>query len=243
MKQVYADLHLCVDVRDAFRLTSIIRRVSDLGYQLLAIPLSPNTSRDEIQRLKDLCSESNIDLASRVDLRPRSPENLIADLRRLRRRFEIVAVISRSKRVSRQAAKDRRVDILNLSTGNRPMLLDRGEAELATNALTCIEIDMRSLLAVEGRARVNLLQTHRRNIATAESFGVPILLSSGASNELLLRKPLEMAALASLLELTGTSALETISENPRIIVERNREKLSSQFVAPGIKLLRRGKDC
>ncbi len=243
MNQVYADLHLRVDTRDAFRLKSVISRVSDLGYRLLAIPLPSNTSRDGISRLKVLCNESNIDFVSRVDLRPRSPESLIGDLRRLRRRFEIIAVISRSRKVSRQAAKDRRVDILNLSALNRPTLLEKGEAELAANALTSIEIDVTSLLTVEGKARARLLQIHRRNTATAKRYEVPILISSGATKELYLRKPLDTVALATLLDLTGTSASETISKNPRAVVQRNREKMSPRFVAPGIRLLRRGEDC
>jgi RNase P/RNase MRP subunit p30 len=69
------------------------------------------------------------------------------------------------------------------------------------------------------------------------------VLSSGASNEILLRKPVEMAALASLFDLSKESALEAVSKNPVAIVKRNREKLSPQFVAPGIRVVRKGKDC
>ena len=54
-----------------------------------------------------------LDLASRVDLRPRSQNELVGLLRRLRRRFEIICVLCESKEVARQAAKDRRVDLLN----------------------------------------------------------------------------------------------------------------------------------
>jgi hypothetical protein len=34
-----------------------------------------------------------------------------------------------------------------------------------------------------------------------------------------------------------------VSKNPVGIVSRNREKLGSGFVAPGISVVRRGKDC
>jgi hypothetical protein len=37
--------------------------------------------------------------------------------------------------------------------------------------------------------------------------------------------------------------LDAVSANPSSIIMRNREKLSSKFVAPGIKLVREGKDC
>jgi RNase P/RNase MRP subunit p30 len=58
-----------------------------------------------------------------------------------------------------------------------------------------------------------------------------------------MRKPKELAALASLFDLDEASAIEAVSRNPLAIVKRNREKLGSRFVAPGIRIIRRGKDC
>jgi len=58
-----------------------------------------------------------------------------------------------------------------------------------------------------------------------------------------MRKPKELAALASLFDLDEASAIEAVSKNSVAIVKRNRDKLSSRFVAPGIRLIRRGKDC
>jgi hypothetical protein len=37
--------------------------------------------------------------------------------------------------------------------------------------------------------------------------------------------------------------LEAISQNPVSIVKRNRQKLSPNFVAPGIRVIKEGKDC
>jgi len=149
-----------------------------------------------------------------------------------------------SKQIARQAAKDRRVDILNFpSHGRRKRFFDNAEAELASEALGYLEIDMKPLLALEGPVRIRLLSSLRREATTAEGFHVPIVISSGATSELLMRKPREMAALTSLFDLDKSSAIEAISKNPMAIVKRNREKLSPNFVAPGIRLVRRGKDC
>jgi RNase P/RNase MRP subunit p30 len=57
-----------------------------------------------------------------------------------------------------------------------------------------------------------------------------------------MRRPRELAALASLFDLSGEKACEAISKNPSAIVKRNREKLGSKFVAPGVTLVRRGKN-
>ena len=78
---------------------------------------------------------------------------------------------------------------------------------------------------------------------TAVDFHVPVVVSSGVSDPLLVRKPMDLAALSSLFGPTGKLALDAVSANPSSIVTRNREKLSPKFVAPGIKLVREGKDC
>jgi ribonuclease P/MRP protein subunit RPP1 len=106
-----------------------------------------------------------------------------------------------------------------------------------------LEIDVRPLLVLEGPARIRLLLSLRREVAIAREFHVPIVVSSDAAEERLLRKPREMAALAFLFGLDEVSALEAVSHAPVAIVKRNREKLSADFVAPGIRVVKEGKDC
>jgi len=244
MKRKYADLHVCLDLENDEHVACMIRKTSELGYQLMAIPLPQNLSEEKIRTLQDVCREYKIDFASRVDLRPRTSNELIKSLRKLRRKFEIIAVMCESRHIARQAAKDRRVDLLSFPGHDRRRgFFDKAEAELASNALGCLEIDLKPLLTQGGRERIRLLSSLRREVATAVDFHVPVIVSSGASNELLLRKPREAAALTSLFDLDEVSALEAISKNPMAIVKRNREKLSPKFVAPGIRLIRRGKDC
>jgi ribonuclease P/MRP protein subunit RPP1 len=90
---------------------------------------------------------------------------------------------------------------------------------------------------------VRLLSLLRKEVQTAKEFHVPIVLSSGVSEELLIRRPLDLAALSFLLSLDKDAATEAVSTNPIAIVRRNREKLSPRFIAPGIRVTRRGNDC
>jgi len=244
MKRKYADLHLCPDLGNDEQVTRMIRKGSELGYELIAIPLPQFFPEEKIRKLQNICQENKIDFASRVDLKPRTPNELIRSLRKLRRGFEIIGVMCESKQVARQAAKDRRVDLLNFPGSNRrKRFFDKAEAELASKALGSLEIDIKPLLTLEGPTRIRLLSSLRREVTIAEDFHVPIVISSGASNELLMRKPREITALTSLFDLDKSSAIEAISKNLLAIVKRNREKLSPKFVAPGIRLIRRGKDC
>lgn len=244
MRRAYADLHLRPDLGSDKLVERMIRKASHLGYRLIAVPLPQNFPEEKIEQLKRICKENRIDFASRLDLKPKKTKELTKSLRKHRRRFEIVAVICKSKQIARQAAKDRRVDLLNFpSYDPRKRFFDKAEAELASNALTSMEIDVTSLLTLEGRARIRLLSSLRREVTIAENFHIPIVISSGVSRELLMRRPRETAALASLFDLAKTSSTEAISKNPMAIVRRNREKLNQKFVAPGVRLIRRGKDC
>jgi RNase P/RNase MRP subunit p30 len=90
---------------------------------------------------------------------------------------------------------------------------------------------------------VRLLSSLRLEIAIAREFHVPIVVSSGVSAEMQLRRPRELAALAFLFGLDEISALEAVSQNPVAIIKRNREKLNHGFVAPGIRIVKEGKDC
>jgi RNase P/RNase MRP subunit p30 len=81
----------------------------------------------------------------------------------------------------------------------------------------------------------------RREIKIAREFKVPIVISSGVGEQRFMRFPRDMASLAYLFGLDEVSALDAVSTNPEAIVKRNREKLSSRFVAPGISIVKEGK--
>jgi RNase P/RNase MRP subunit p30 len=244
MKKTFADLHFRLNVKDPAATLPMINKAATLGYRLIAAPFAPEAREGEVSKLRAACNKIEIDFASRIDLRPRNQNELMHQLRRLRRKFEVVCVICENKAVARQAAKDRRVDLLNFpSLDFRWRFFDRAEAELASNCLAALEIDVRTLLVLEGPARIRLLSSLRREVAIAKEFHVPIVVSSGAAEERLLRKPREMAALAFLFGLDEASALKAVSHNPVAIVKRNREKLSADFVAPGIRVVKEGKDC
>ncbi len=244
MRKTFADLHLHLNVKDRATTSRVITKAATLGYRLIAVP-SPSEKRgDEAAKLKSVCSEAKIDFASRIDLRPKTQNELMHQLRRLRGKFEVICVNCENKQVARQAAKDHRVDLLNFPLLDfRRRFFDSAEAELAGSSLAALEIDVKPLLVLEGPMRVRFISSLRREAAIAKQFHVPIVVSSGVSEERLLRKPREMAALTFLFGLDEASALKAVTQEPVAIVERNREKLSAKFMAPGIRVIKEGKDC
>jgi len=235
----FVDLHLCAPFRDVEQLKRMVTKSFEIGYHLVGIPLSSNVEPDEVERLRKICSEVGLNFVSRVDLTPRNTNELLASLRRFRRKFEVVAVLCTSKPVARQAAKDRRVDLLSFPvTKPRNRFFDNAEAELASESMASLEIDMAPLLSLEGFLRIRLISSLRRETSIAKSFHVPVVISSGATNDYLLRRPHDYSALAMIFDMDTSLASSALSEVPWSIVERNRLKLSPNFVAPGLRVVR-----
>lgn len=229
----FIDLHVQA-TEDLGEARPMFELAARLGFKGVGLAMEGATSKD----MKAAASAAGLDLVSRVDLAPRNTGELTAALRRLRRRFEIVAVESRSKKVARQAAKDHRVDILNfpssLSARSR-IRLDRQEASLASDANCAYEINVADLLNQDWDARSRLMSLMRAEVDTARRFEVPIVISSGARGILRMRDPRALAAVSALLDLDEDEGLDAVSKTPMGIVEANRGKLDTGFVEPGVR--------
>jgi ribonuclease P/MRP protein subunit RPP1 len=229
----FIDLHLRPS-EDSESVRAMLELAARLEFKEIGLVRGEIHSRN----LKSMASGMGLDLVSRVDLAPRNTNELTAALRRLRRRFMIVAVECRSKNVARQAAKDHRVDILNFPSSvsarsrNR---FDRQEASLASDANCAYEINASDLLQPDQVSRAKLLSLMRGEVDNAKRFDVPIVVSSGALNAMQMRDPRGLAAILTILDMNEEEGLESVSKTPMRIVTANREKLEPGFVAPGVR--------
>jgi len=240
----FVDLHMQPSVDDSEQARKMVCRSSALGYRLVGISFPLNVTRDKVRQLQSICTNVGIDLVTRLDLTSKTPGQLLHQLRHFRRKFEVISVVCTSKVIARHAAKDRRVDLLSFPNAIfRGQSFDRAEAELASKSLSSLEVDMAPLLSSKDFSRIRLLSTLRKEVAIAKKFGVSVAISSGATNVQFMKGPYDYAALASLFDMTAPLALRALSEVPLAIVKRNREKLSPDFVAPGIRLVRRKTGC
>jgi len=244
VKSSFVDLHLRPPHKISDQTEMLIKKSAELGYGSLGIAFPIDAKQEEIFEIREICSRFGVDLVTRVDLAPKTVKELLKNLAILRRKIEVITVHCYSKEVARQAAKDRRVDLISFPLAHpRKCFFDSAEAELASKASASLEIELAPLLSFSGFQRVRLLSLWRGETDTAKKFGVPIILASGANDVYLLRKPEDYAFLSYLFGLDFHAAKQALSKNPQAIVERNRRKLSSNYVAPGIYVIRRGKDC
>ncbi len=236
----FADLHLKPSLEDLEQVCGMINKSAELGFHMVGLSLPSTIGVGMVNQLRTMCHDAGTELATRVDLIPGGRRELLNGLRKLRHKFEIVNVFCASKVVARQAAKDGRVDLLSFPVAGYPtVFFDHAEARLASNSTACLEIDTQPLISLHGFARIRLLAVLRREVAIARSLKVPVVWSSGAADMQFLRKPEDMAYLGMLFGMDLPLALDALSDTPLGIVKRNRQKLSPDYVAPGVRVIER----
>jgi RNase P/RNase MRP subunit p30 len=133
----------------------------------------------------------------------------------------------RTRSISRQAGKDRRVDFLSFPVTERwnQNYLDIRQAKLMRDSGCGYLVDL-SLLLLDDRfiLRKNT-KSLKLNIQNAVKKGVPVVASSGSTSLWGLRDPYGLASLLSLLDVNESDALEMISTNISSIIDKNRRKL------------------
>ena len=231
----FIDFHIKAP-EDTGTLQSMLELGSKLGFKGLGIVAIGKIS----DSIKKDASELGVDLVSRVNLKPRNTRELTSTLSKIRRRFEIIAVDCRSKEVARQAAKDKRVDVLNFPSSypdRKKVWFDRQEASLASGANCAYETNLSDILGKGPIVASGLLSIMRDEVENANRCNVPIVVSSGAAAPLLMRDPRGLAAILCLLGMEEMEGLDAVSTNPWRLVEMNRGKLGREFVAPGVRVL------
>ncbi len=190
--------------------------------------------------MRDTPSDAPIDVVSRLDVAPRSQQELQLTLKGKRRRHEVISVLCLSKGVARQAAQDTRVDLLRFpvdTSKRRTVWLDRQNAAAVGEAGCSYELVARDLLSQDSKTLGSLIKQLKREIVNARRYDVPMVLSSGASSVYGMREPRSLAALMSLLGLGEEESLDMVSTHPSALVERNRDKLSESYVSPGVRVM------
>jgi RNase P/RNase MRP subunit p30 len=199
----------------------IIETARQLGYCALGLNAS---------------SESTFDLVKRVDLYPRSQNDLGKQVRKHRHITEVIVIHCHTKTISRQAAKDNRIDLLRfpITKGQETMFLDRQLTGLMRDSGVGFEIPVKSLLTYERHQLAKRIGVIRRSLTKALKHNLSVVASSCAQNKYGLRDPYGLASLLSILEIDIDTGLDMISRNPINIIAKNRAKLNSNYVNPGV---------
>jgi RNase P/RNase MRP subunit p30 len=234
--RAYADLHLSASLDDVANARSMANLLAELQTALVGLVVPP-------QRLTpappviDSFKNAGIDVAKRLNLKPRCREELLRSLRRFRNRYEIVAVDCSIPSVSRVAVRDRRVDIVYFPK-QEPGSVFRGN--LARSCRAALEFNLSELTSRPGFE----VKLHRvkREIEIAVELSATVIGCTSASNPFELRSLRDVAAILHVFGLPFSTAMKAVSDVPFAIVTRNRVRIGEAQLEDGVKVLRRSAD-
>jgi RNase P/RNase MRP subunit p30 len=226
----FADLHVILPGPGP-GLSKIAERASLLGYGLIGLTLKDRPG--DPGSLRRVFSDRGVDVAFRIDLSPRSRQELLSLLRRHRDGFEVVSVNCTSRGIWDVASRDKRVDLIFFGKGAiGPRIgLPRG-------ASAALEVNIRELIVPDGgRDRAYALGKVKRDLEVAFRNGMRVVASSGTDDPELMRAPREVASLLKWFGMEPGDALASVSETPISLVQSNRMKLRGEGVCDGLRIV------
>ncbi|MGY5856390.1 MAG: RNase P subunit p30 family protein [Candidatus Thorarchaeota archaeon] len=223
------DMGVCVS--DSKSVESFVQMAQKIGFTGFA---THNIQGEPDQHFGD-----GFSILKRADVSGRDLKSIRKQVDSTRKHSMIVSVKLASVGTANWAAEDQRVDLLSLDHSQEYRLRD-STARLAATYGTALEIRFEPLLHLAGLSRSKVIKAYRESIRTAIDSGMQVILSSGASHPLHLRSARAIQHLGELLGMEPKYAENAINQAPLDIVERNRRRFSSDYVAEGVEILQRG---
>ncbi|MHC1636557.1 MAG: RNase P subunit p30 family protein [Candidatus Nezhaarchaeales archaeon] len=235
-KRRYVDLHIKVsDEGDPPEL--LVKMAKHLGFSLIALSIESFHKLKALEHLKKLGGDLGLDIAFRLDLKPSNPNDLKFYLRKFRRRIEVIAVYCHNVAIARTAARDRRVDVTFYNPENVLSIFDEGQINLLVESGHYVEVNLSDMLYEPPDRQARILWNYRRVLGNAKKKGIPVIFSSGSSRIIDMRAPRELSAIASIFLGDELLAKNSVSITPMKLVQVNREKLSPNYIQPGVKVV------
>jgi ribonuclease P/MRP protein subunit RPP1 len=159
-------------------------------------------------------------------------------LAKRRRSFDLLLARGGELEMNRKACETREVDILTHPEYQRSDSgLDHVSVKFAAKNNVAIEVNFREILISNKKTRATVMANMAKNIKLAKKFHAPIILCSGAVSHWELRAPECLISMACQLGLELNEAKKAISEIPKNIIERAKERKSEKWIMPGVKIV------
>ncbi|MHA2493941.1 MAG: RNase P subunit p30 family protein [Candidatus Hodarchaeales archaeon] len=226
MKRKFIDIAVQFNQYDHFQ--EICEMVSELGYY--GICVEGPQKQEALQNIGDLYS---LKIWSRRTLEG-STSRVRAALSRERRKIHLISVHSEGSDLAKWAAKDRRVDSIAVPLPAIGKIVDSSLVKLMAANDKALEINLQEVIGAIGSRRIVLLRNLHKAIARAKQGACKIILGSGTSKITHLRAPRDMASMLQIVGLDYEESLQTISCIPLEILQKNEQRLSGDFIAPGV---------
>ncbi len=174
----------------------------------------------------------DVDVVPGVEVRARDPSRASGFVGNHRPDTVLVAVHGGTVAMNRFAVEQPAVDVLAhpmRDDGDFNHVLAKAAAENGVR----VEFSFRDVLDATGGRRVRRLQSLRKLRELVDHYDVPYVVSADPASHLELRAPRELVALGESVGFSRDCIETGLAEWGRV-AERNRERLSDEFVEPGV---------
>ncbi|MFC7199122.1 RNase P subunit p30 family protein [Halospeciosus flavus] len=177
--------------------------------------------------------DGEIDVVSGVELAPEGVSSAGGRISNLREQYTILLVRGGTPALNRFAAEEPMVDVLAdpmAGEGDVNHVIVRAAAENDVR----VEFDLGAVLRTDGGPRVQALRGLRKLRELVEKYEVPFVVSASPRSHLQLRAPRELFAVGETIGFEREQIRAGLEEWGHLAA-RNRERLSEEFVAPGVR--------
>ncbi|WP_435175048.1 RNase P subunit p30 family protein [Halorussus sp. AFM4] len=187
-----------------------------------------------------IAEEYGVDVVDAIEIRADNPDVASGHVGNYRPKHTVLALHGGTNALNRFAVESDRVDVLaHPMRGNGDF--NHVLAKAAADHGTRVEFDLSRVLRADGGPRVRALQDLRKLRELVEKYDAPYVVSANPTSHLQVRAPRELAAVGEAVGFSEDQIRTGLAEWAAL-AERNRERLSDEFIAPGVKRGRHEED-
>ncbi|WP_433624550.1 RNase P subunit p30 family protein [Halomicrococcus sp. NG-SE-24] len=180
-----------------------------------------------------VATEYDVDVVDGLEIQADDPSQASGHVGNFRPKTTVLLMHGGTTTLNRFAVEEERVDVLAhpmRGRGDFNHVLAKAAAENGVR----VEFDLSRVLRTDGGPRVQALQDLRKLRELVTKYDAPFVVSADARSHLQLRAPRELLAVGKAVGFSREQVETGLCEWGRV-AERNRERRSDEFIAPGVK--------
>jgi len=228
----------------------VIEVAAELGWDAICLTyrISQKSKIDDleknIKKNKKIGNQIGINVLSGALLEPRNPASIQNSARSLRRTVDVIYVLGDGS-VNRKASECWEIDSIATPELNSTIDfmkqknsgIDETIARFCSERGIAIEVSLSSILNCHGKQRSDRIGRIRQNITLAKKMGVPLIMTSGATDRWDLRSPGDMECIGRVLGMAPAESRSAITHNPMDIIKKSLRRNDPNVIMKGLTVL------
>ncbi|HDD68728.1 MAG TPA: hypothetical protein ENG61_00005 [Candidatus Korarchaeota archaeon] len=214
----YVDLKVWCLKSNNEGLKNIVRLGNEMGFWAIGLACHPD-GLDRVQKMTNALISEGHRVFTSIEVKLQTPQS-IKTLSKLLKKKIFLSITPLTLEMARKAVKLGASSIV-LPVDRKKLIFDSVCAKELAKQEGAIEIHLVDLLRSDRRKLLRALKMIRLEVKIARKYGIPVIVSSGATKTIELLDPIVMASLAeTLLGIPREAALNSISDYPYSIIKK-----------------------